>query len=101
MVLQERDRVLSFGRATQPSQCFQDGHVGFTRTIVLNALPYRYPNPRMEALGAGLSRWGRWGTRASCPVPQFLQESIDERGLPDPCLAGDEDELAFTTDRLL
>ena len=60
---------------------FQHGQVSFGMPIVLEALPAQNVNSR-DAL-------------------YLLQQGIQERGLADTCLAGDEDDLALASQRTL
>jgi len=68
------DRLTS-RRAAQPPQGFEDGQVGFARAIMLDALPAA--DPQLAISGT------------------LLQKSLNERGLTNPRLAGDKDDLAF------
>ena len=56
------------------AQQVEDGQVGFARAVVLDAATARDRHPRIQASPA--------------------QELVRERGLADPRLAGDEDEVA-------
>jgi hypothetical protein len=68
------------GSAREPAESFEDGEVGFARAVVIETLAARDP----EAIGG-----------------EAAQERLDDRGLADPRLAGDEHDLAGATHRPL
>ena len=96
---------------TQSAQGFQHWQIGLARAVVFNALPLAYPH---------LTSWEQFGVR-SCSefwicfdsglwtfrdselfvAPNIEQKGFQKRGLANPRLTGDEDNLALPVCRPL
>ena len=78
MPAEQAYEVLASCLSTESGQSLQDGQVGLTGTVVLDTAPL---------------------SDAELVTPRLPQERLDDRRLPDPGLAGDEDDLPFTAHR--